>query len=349
MIMQKIYFVRRQFRFDGGAEVASSLYLDVLNEIAPTAIVCEDWQSNSAIDVVKIARKGITRTQKYLGFISAAGQFLQLHPGVVHSHELLPGATTIRLGDGLHSSWVKLGNVRTGVFSDSFHKEKVRLENLALTNTALKYVIVNSRMVEEEVRMSYGDVETVLIRNIVQERFEIKPQKRNHLNKRLLFVGSGWDRKGLTRAIAALVHLPSFVLDVFGRDRYQAKFERYARSLGVADRVVFRGSMPMQPSLYDGYTALIHPAIYEPFPNVAVEALSQGIPVISTFNSGTSDFSSEEGVWTLPNDSPLEIRNTVEDILSQPISKRSVFRDHIMQFDKAYLRNQLLDLYSNLF
>lgn len=347
--MQNIYFIRRRFRFDGGAEVSSSMYLDILNEIAPTSVVCEDWPSSSAVNVFKIGKKGFTRTQRYLGFISAARQFLELHPGLVHSHELLPGASIIRLGDGLHSSWVRLGNVRTGFFSDSFHKEKVRLENSALTARELKFVIVNSGMVAEEVRVSYGDIETVLIRNIVQERFEKRPENYNCLNDKLIFVGSGWDRKGLRSAISALVGLPSFILDVFGRDRNQAKFERYARSLGVADRVVFRGSVPMNPCLYRGYTALIHPAVYEPFPNVAVEALSQGVPVISSVNSGTSDFSRDEGVWTLPNISSLEIKNAIEDISSQPVSMRSNFRDHIMQFDKKYLRNQLLHLYSNLF
>ena len=47
-IMPKICFIRRSFRFDGGAEIASGSYLKVLKKIADLKLICESWKGGGA-------------------------------------------------------------------------------------------------------------------------------------------------------------------------------------------------------------------------------------------------------------------------------------------------------------
>ena len=110
-----------------------------------------------------------------------------------------------------------------------------------------------------------------MVRDDIRRRFRIAPEKlhviyngvdvghfhpreRERLRQRtradlgigaddpaFVYVGSGFARKGLRLAIDALARAanPRFRLLVAGRDRDVAKFERRARSAGVAARCTF--------------------------------------------------------------------------------------------------------------
>lgn len=350
-IMTNIDFVRRSFRYDGGAELASSIFIERLSKLTEVRIVCESWLTDdlpNSLHVLSIATRGLTRKQKYLNFVNKVSRLATCEGNFMHSHELIPGANIIRLGDGLHSSWVKRAGLGDGLFSDGFHKAKVDIEKAALTHRGLDSVIVNSELVAGEVASRYKNARITLIRNTVRREFisEFNPVVK--IPKRLLFVGSGWSRKGLSVVLRALSELSEFTLDVYGHDKSKRDYLRLARRLNILDRVNFKGVVRVTPDIYRGAYALVHPAIYEPFPNVAIEALSQGVPVISTLGSGTSDFDEEKGVWTVQHSCPHEIRNAVVDIASVDAKNRMGFREHILQFDSAYLERELLRLYSEI-
>ncbi|MEH6589285.1 MAG: glycosyltransferase family 4 protein [Halioglobus sp.] len=102
----------------------------------------------------------------------------------------------------------------------------------------------------------------------------------------LLFVGSGFIKKGLSRAIMALVDTvanrqSSGQLLVVGQDK-SARYQRLAARLGVADRVHFLGGRDDVPDLLLAADALIHPALDEAAGIVLLEALVAGLPVLVT-------------------------------------------------------------------
>lgn len=103
----------------------------------------------------------------------------------------------------------------------------------------------------------------------------------------LLFVGSGFIKKGLDRAIQALANVslaqPSVELRllVVGQDK-QRRFKRLSKRLGVADRVTFLGGREDIPDLLLGADALVHPALDEAAGIVLLEALVAGLPVLVT-------------------------------------------------------------------
>lgn len=57
-------------------------------------------------------------------------------------------------------------------------------------------------------------------------------------------------------------------------------------SLNLQDKVFFDGFVDNMDDFYNSIDCLIHPAQYEPFGIVMIEAMSHGIPVISTKTSG---------------------------------------------------------------
>jgi UDP-glucose:(heptosyl)LPS alpha-1,3-glucosyltransferase len=107
----------------------------------------------------------------------------------------------------------------------------------------------------------------------------------------LLFVGSGFIKKGLGRAIRAVANLRTgkdqsdIVLFVAGQDR-ERRFRWLAKRLGVGDSIRFLGGRDDVADLLLGADCLIHPALDEAAGIVLLEALVAGLPVLVTDTCG---------------------------------------------------------------
>lgn len=117
--------------------------------------------------------------------------------------------------------------------------------------------------------------------------------------KLLLFIGSGFVKKGLGRVLRGLAALPAPLLAtvrlvVVGRDR-ASPFERLARRLRVAERVCFAGGRDDVPALLAAADALVIPAADEAAGMVILEAAIAGVPVLATANCGYAPFIAEHG------------------------------------------------------
>ena len=108
-----------------------------------------------------------------------------------------------------------------------------------------------------------------------------------HGEQVLLFVGSGFIKKGLDRAIRALANAREqqphhrIRLLVVGQDR-ERRFRRLAKKLGVLELVHFLGGRDDVADLLLAADALVHPALDEAAGIVLLEALVAGLPVICT-------------------------------------------------------------------
>jgi UDP-glucose:(heptosyl)LPS alpha-1,3-glucosyltransferase len=107
-----------------------------------------------------------------------------------------------------------------------------------------------------------------------------------------LFVGINYRLKGLEPLLYALKRVPptpALYLLVVGRPE-TARWQRFARRLGIADRVRFAGYCDDVRTAYFASDFLVHPTFYDPCSNVVVEALSCGLPVITSRYNGASEF-----------------------------------------------------------
>lgn len=104
----------------------------------------------------------------------------------------------------------------------------------------------------------------------------------------VLYVGSGFERKGLAHAVRALARMPAGRLIVIGNGRI-AWYENLARSLGIGARVTFLGARGDVDRYYGAADALVFPTLFEPFGTVALEAMAVGVPVVTTRVAGCAE------------------------------------------------------------
>lgn len=230
---------------------------------------------------------------------------------LVQSHERIPGCSVYRAGDGVHRNWLEirrgLGGTKEklALAVNPHHRYVCAAERAMFEHPALRAVICNSRMVRDEIAAGFGVAAgklRVIYSGIDLEQFHPRERARARDATRaelgaaagetvFLFVGSGFARKGLDAAIAALARCPGerFRLVVAGRDRQAAQFAGQARAAGLAGRVQFLGGREDVRPLYAAADCFILPTRYDPFPNTVLEALAMGLPAIVGKRCGAAE------------------------------------------------------------
>lgn len=119
-----------------------------------------------------------------------------------------------------------------------------------------------------------------------RQRLGLAPEGRY-----LLTVGHLVELKGQHIAIEALAQLPGVTLLIAGAGIEQGALKALAQRLGVADRVHWAGVVPQSELKwwYSAADALALCSSREGWPNVLLEAMACGTPVLSTNVSGTPD------------------------------------------------------------
>jgi UDP-glucose:(heptosyl)LPS alpha-1,3-glucosyltransferase len=112
----------------------------------------------------------------------------------------------------------------------------------------------------------------------------------------VLFVGSGFARKGLATAIEAFAAFSDrgsrFIVVGKGDAR---SYQSAAARLAVGERVVWLGARADLERWYAAADIVVLPSRYEPFGNVHLEALAAGLPIVASSRAGGAEVI-EEGV-----------------------------------------------------
>lgn len=174
------------------------------------------------------------------------------------------------------------------------HIAMLWLEHHTFSPHRTRHVIAISHRGKAEIMRHYSfpaDRIHVIYNGIDCNRFRRLAQSdRSHEPTfQLLFVGTGFERKGLAFAIRALAKLPPHVsLLIVGKGN-RTPYEQLARKLAVANRIRFAGTSNDMTAIYNAADLLVHPAIYEPFGLVCAEALACGLPVVTTLVTGAAE------------------------------------------------------------
>jgi len=116
----------------------------------------------------------------------------------------------------------------------------------------------------------------------------------------LLNVGSVSRRKNLIFLVEMLGHLPdpTVKLVLVGPELeadYAAEIHDRVAALGLAGRVLLPGFQDDAQPFYEGADAFVFASTAEGFPNVFLEAMAKGLPIISRFLPGLTDYVIEHG------------------------------------------------------
>jgi glycosyltransferase involved in cell wall biosynthesis len=132
-------------------------------------------------------------------------------------------------------------------------------------------------------------------------------------------VGLLVERKGHHHVIRALAALPDTDLLIVGAGPERGFLERLARSVGVADRVRFLGTLdqPQLARVYNALDALVLASSREGWANVLLEAMACGTPVVASAVWGTPEVvtAPESGVL-MPSLDPQGVVTGVERLFA---------------------------------
>jgi glycosyltransferase involved in cell wall biosynthesis len=126
----------------------------------------------------------------------------------------------------------------------------------------------------------------------------------------LLFVGRLHPQKGLPFLLEAVRQLVmedgrDIQLIVVGEGPESSTSKELAEMSGIGDRVHWLGRRDDVPSLMKAATLLVSPSLWEGMPNVVLEAMAAGLPVVATAVEGTTELirDGEAGWLCRPADS----------------------------------------------
>jgi glycosyltransferase involved in cell wall biosynthesis len=147
----------------------------------------------------------------------------------------------------------------------------------------------------------------------------------------------GWlvPRKGHDLAIRATALLPEATLLIVGEGEEDVALRRLAQALGLAGRVRFLGSIPQKrlAGVYNAADVLVLASIREGLPNVVLEALACGTPVVATAVWGTPEIVAAPVAGRLVTDrTPETLARAIRDLLADAPARAAV-RAYAERFD----------------
>lgn len=325
----KIAFIRYRYDPYGGAERFTQLLMDHLVARGDEVhLYARRWKEGAGGGPIlhRVGGPGWPAMLAYASFVYLVGKSVrQGQYDLVQSNERTLCQHVYRAGDGVHARWLELRCSQLGwirrlsIRFNPFHRLRLRLERALFESPELKAVIVNSNMVREEIlarfRIDADRIHTIY-NGVDLARF--RPPKRAEaggvLRSRsgigdetpvILFVGSGFERKGLEPLLRAVARSRSGAhVWVVGKGR-TSRYLRLARTLGIDSRVRFWGPQQDVVPFYADADLCVLPTLYDPFPSVVLEAMASSLPVVTTRQCGAAEIVDEavDGfVVSSPND-----------------------------------------------
>ena len=152
---------------------------------------------------------------------------------------------------------------------------------LVTVSAGLKRRLVALGAAPERVRVLRNGVDLAAFRPPADR--EAARRALGFMRPTLLAVGNLVPLKRHTLIVEALSHLPGVDLAIAGDGPERPRIEALARRLGLADRVRLLGRVPREslPDIYGAADILIHPSLREGWPNVLLESMACGTPVLA--------------------------------------------------------------------
>ncbi len=348
----KIAIIRRKFTPFGGAEnfiLRTSSGLSALG--IKFFIISERWKRNahSSKDIPWLEAKssGFFRFSRFLSFQRSVKKIISAnHFDLIQSHERLTGVDIYRLGDGIHAAWIdRIKNIspwykKIWLNIDPYHQRIIQIEKEMSEDNNLFYV-ANSELVKKELS-EYYQVPKSRIR-VIENGIDIKSfrlasaSKKESSKKKLaldptlpvvLFVGSGFERKGAFEIVEAIKLLPKFQAIIVGQDK---KIDQL-RDLAHGHNILVTGPQDNIQKYLDAADIFCLPSLYDSLPNAALEALCCGLPIVLTKDVGLAPHIEKNLAGVICKKDKYSIANA----LMKAWQKRKLFSKNALKASKAF-------------
>jgi UDP-glucose:(heptosyl)LPS alpha-1,3-glucosyltransferase len=307
----KLALIRLKYTGYGGAErYVNRLASALIEKGHEVHLLAREWDApdNTGLIFHRIRSAGGPTLIRQPAFARAVAR--EVDKGgfdLVHSFDRTYSQDVYRAGDGCHKEFLlRRGRVQSPVhgFIDRInprHRMFLDLERRLFSDPRLKKVLANSKQGKSEIVRHYGLPENmieVVYNGLDKTRFHPglaaahRASLRNEIGLGpdepvILFMGSGFLRKGLRETIRALASARGRLL-VVGKDN-AAPYQALAERMGVAGRVQFLGPRNDAERFHGAADIFVLPGWYEPFSNACLEAMAAGLPVVAAEETGAAE------------------------------------------------------------
>ena len=377
----KIAIIRQRYNPFGGAERFVERALGALaGEGAEVTLITRNWEGaprkgfRQIVCNPKYSRLLGGRSARDRSFAAAAQlEMAKGHFDITQSHERIPGCMIFRAGDGVHAAWLAH---RARILSplqaliqrwSPYHRQVVAAEKAMFEHPALQSVICNSQMVADEIchfygvhrsklQVIYNGVDTKVFHPGLADEFRVATRAAAGIASDapvLLFVGSGFERKGvpqLLQAAAGMKNQAAHIV-IIGADRKLKAMKALAEKLGLSRRVHFTGPLQDVRPWYGAADGFVLPTLYDPCPNAALEAMACGLPIVTSTTCGAQEWV-EAGVngWVVDAVDIAGLSGLLDDLaqLAGNVKARAAARASVEALTLAAMADRLLALYRSL-
>jgi len=311
------------------------------------------------------------RTLRLWSFALLAPRLLRRHRcDVVVNFGRMLSQDVLRSGGGSHRVFLEKLGQEAGVWRrlwqsvSLYHQSLLAMERRQFQPGHYKKILAVSEEVKRELLTVYAvppKQVAVIYNGVDEQRFHptLRQSFREPIKKQwhipldaptVLFVGSGFRRKGLDRLLKvwSSQRMSGIYLLVVGDDAQRDRYKSLAESQGKG-KVVFAGRREDIESYYGAADLVALPAVQEAFGNVVLEALATGVPVIVSKAVGAAEVLKgklAEGVVAHPED-PVELEAQLLAMLEH--SRNPDFRLEARHLAEEYSwKNHFLELQSFL-
>ncbi len=302
----KLAIICRPFSFHGGVETATA---GLMGELLRRGHAIDLLSTGRQADVpgALVRRLPVPSGPSLLRFLAfaIAARFAVRGAGydIVQSHERCFRQDVYRAGEGTHRGYLSaMGRDRAR--RHPFHRVVCAMEEAIFALRSARHIAAISDRNKREIERLYAtppERVSLVYNGVDLDRFHPDNRARFRSTVRaalglsggdwvVLFVGSGFERKGLGVLLEAIGAWrdPRCRLVVAGKGNAEP-YRRRAAALGLEGQVLWVGPRPDVERLYAMADVVALPALYEPFGNVHLEALASGIPVLASARSGGAE------------------------------------------------------------
>src|SRR3990170_2831750 len=173
-------------------------------------------------------------------------------------------------------------------------KRKRYKQITCISEQCKKEIMQHYKIYANDIEVIYNGVDTntftpqnrIRYRDVIRVKYAVAPDE-----VLLLFVGSGFKRKGLKYVIDALSSIDKdkkVKLLVAGRGKVR-EYQKLAKENGITDKIIFAGVYKNIQEIYAAGDIFVFPSEYDAFGTACLEAMASGLPVIASKTSGVSE------------------------------------------------------------
>jgi starch synthase (maltosyl-transferring) len=170
----------------------------------------------------------------------------------------------------------------------------------------------------------------------------------------LVNIGRLDPQKGVDDLLAAMCEVlpqaPECHLAIIGDGPDRASLEQKSQQAPLRDRVWFLGRRHDVPRLLNAAYALVLPSRWEGMPNVALEAMAAGKPLIATAVEGLSELvATDQTGWLVPPRQPEALAAAILEALRNPERAATFGRESQRIVNSSFTSSRMVASYEDLY